>query len=93
MGRLSSLFGRRVLASGMADWHLNGRLERIEVEHIRPGEGQPQLWALMPRPLGFVSDSPVEEITPGPRGGAAILGKWPGGETDEQIEEALDRIS
>jgi hypothetical protein len=93
VGQLGELFGRRVLASGMAVWNRNGKLDRIEVELLEPGGGKPKLWALSPRPLGFLSDLPVDQVTPGPRGGAAIIGKWPGDETDEQIEEALKRLS
>jgi len=89
---LSSLFGKRVLINGMGVWDARGKLDRIEVDRIRCGENEPDVWKWLPRPR-FPSELPLEEPTPRPFGLEAMIGKWPGDETDEQIAEALKRIS
>ena len=89
---LGPLFGKRVLVGGMGVWHPSGRLDRIETERVDPGEDEPPVWSVLPRPLGFLSEVPLEDPTPRPWGWAAMIGKWPGDETDEQIEEALRRL-
>src|SRR5262249_11118337 len=90
---LGPLFGQRVVVGGMGVWDQDGRLQRIEADRVRGGEGEPALWAETPRPMDFTSPLPVDEPTPRPRAGAAIGVKWPGEESDEQIDEELRRIS
>jgi len=92
LAELLPLFGKRVLVHGMGVWHLSGKLDRIEVDRVRSGEEESDFWAYLPQPR-FHSELPVEEPSPRPWGLAAVIGKWPGDETDEEIDQALKRIS
>jgi hypothetical protein len=92
---LASLFGQSVLVSGYAKFRPSGALLRIEAERLEPASENdvavfaappaPLLQALEPRDLRRAQDSRS--------GVAAIFGKWPGDETDEQLQAALAELS
>ena len=92
---LAEHFGQRVLISGEAVFRPSGSLLRVEAKHLEPaGEGT-SMWSRMPRPLlGGASGVDKYRVAQGPRSGlAAIIGKWPGDETDEQLTDALEQLS
>lgn len=86
--------GADVVVEGTAKFRASGRLLRLEADWISAAEGDLRLWAAPPRPL-FAALGPTEfTYAQGPRSGAsAIFGKWPGDESDEEVEAALREIS
>jgi hypothetical protein len=92
MSAVEALLGKRIWLRGMGVWLPNRRLERVEVDGLWPSEDESDLWSWLPEPR-FPSDLAPEEPSPRPFGLQAIIGKWPGDETDEQIEQALRELS
>jgi hypothetical protein len=91
---LSKLFGKIAVVSGQAYFRPTGALRRIDAEQIALAESDVSVWSAMPAPLFDDLDTRTLRITQGPRSGLnAILGKWPGDETDAEIENALQSIS
>ena len=91
---LTSLFKRRVAVSGRAVFRASGRLLRLEAESVREAAASDQYFAKVPRPNAPRYDlrRVLKEQTHN-RGVAAIIGKWPGDETDEQINDWLEELS
>lgn len=88
------LLNRRVRILGKAIFRASGRLLRIDADSMTLGEGEPSLWSRVPKPSTAKLDTSKLHKLQGPRSGmAAIIGKWPGEETDEQIQEALEKLS
>ncbi|MCK4306165.1 MAG: hypothetical protein KAY24_18135 [Candidatus Eisenbacteria sp.] len=95
MEDLRRLWRQAVLVSGQAHFNVAGGVQRIDVEHIaQASEEDLGLWAQPPRPL-FHATRPAEfRVSQGPRSGInAIIGKWPGDESDEEIALALEQLS
>lgn len=93
--QLQDLWGQTVLVGGTAHFTPAGGLLRIEADHIRRATGEEESrWGAPPRSLGS-APAPQEFREPqGTRSGlAAIIGKWPGDESDEEIAEALEQLS
>lgn len=94
MDEAKSLLNQRVLILGKAVYRASGRLLRIEADSVTVGETESSLWSRIPKPgtakiNGFKWHKPQ-----GSRSGmAAILGKWPGEETDQQVRAALAKLS
>ncbi len=88
---LQALLGKQVFISGMGVWLPTGRLERVEVDRFQPDEDERNIWSWLPIPR-FPSELPPEEPTPRPLGLEAIVGKWPGDETDEELLKALKEM-
>jgi hypothetical protein len=92
--RLQSLWRKRVLVMGTSVFRVSGNVLRVEAESIDDGAGASSLFSTLPVANGT-------RLTPGrvrkPQGArsgmAAIMGHWPGDETEEEIEAALERIS
>lgn len=91
---LGGLWGKSVLVSGLAHFTAGGRVQRIEAETIGPAtDSDLKFWGV-PEPVRRPLPSIALRVEQGPRSGlAAILGKWPGDESDEAIAEALEQIS
>jgi len=90
---LAGLFGRKAMVSGTAVFRPSGAVLRIEAEHIEPAGEDVAFWSVEPRPLRGGEESPLR-VNQGPRSGLnAILGQWPGDESDEQIARALEDLS
>ena len=92
--RLAAFFGRDVVVSGTATFRPSGRVQTIAAEQIEPAEGDVSVWAEEPRPL--FADLPRRELyrEQGPRSGInALIGAWPGEETDEELERLLEELS
>lgn len=88
---LASLFGKQATVSGVAHFKPSGLLQRIDAELIAPSAGDVELWSKAPTPL-FEDRHVARELRQpqGPISGfAAVIGKWPGDEDDETIDEAL----
>jgi hypothetical protein len=93
--RLQDLWGKTVVVAGTAYFTPAGGLLRIEAEQVRPASSREEgLWGSPPRSLSRSSSRRAVRVPQGPRSGLnAILGRWPGDETDEEITEALERLS
>lgn len=92
--QLAQLFGEQVIVSGTAVFRASGALLRIEAESVEPAGPDAAVWARTPTPLFRVMDSATLRQPQGPRSGVnAVVGRWPGDETDEEIAAALRELS
>jgi hypothetical protein len=90
---LASLFGKKAMVSGTAVFRPSGSVLRIEAHHIEPAGADIAFWSVEPSPL-WGGAEPALRQPQGPRSGInAIIGQWPGDETDEQIARALEELS
>lgn len=91
---VKDLLNRRVLVLGKAIYRASGRLLRIEADSISAGEKESNLWSRLPEAgTGRLDVTRLRKVQ-GPRSGmAAIMGQWPGQETDEEISKALEMLS
>ena len=91
---LSELWQKRVLVLGTAVYRPSGSLLRVDAEQITLAENESSLWSRLPEPNGRKLDvARFRKPQTSKAGLAAIIGKWPGDETDEEIEEALRELS
>jgi len=92
---LRNLFGRAVVVTGMAVFRPSGRPLRIEADTLElASERDTRLWSQPPKPL--LGPSPMAQIREDQRGKGglgALLGRWPGDESDEQVAAALESLS
>lgn len=94
MDAMQKLWRKRVLVLGTAIYRASGRLLRIDADIVRPGEGEPQIFSQMPSPPGTKIDVVKLRKSQGPKSGInAIIGKWPGDETDEELTAILEELS
>jgi hypothetical protein len=93
--RLGMLFGRRVVVNGQAVFRPSGSMLRLEADAFDEAGERATLWEKVPKPLfSAMAGAAKYHVPQGPRSGiAAIIGKWPGDEDDEEIGEALEHIS
>lgn len=85
---------RRVLVLGQAIYRASGRLLRIDADEIKAAEGESSFWSRIPAAKSRRFDlRQVIRQQDHKRGAGAILGRWPGDETDEEIERALRDLS
>jgi hypothetical protein len=93
-GQLADLFGHSVVVSGTAVFRASGGLLRIEADDIDAAGSDAAVWARVPAPLFRIIDGANLRQPQGPRSGVnAIIGRWPGEETDEEIAGALRELS
>jgi hypothetical protein len=91
---LTPLFKHRVAVSGRAVFRASGRLLRVEAESVRDAARSDQFFAKVPKPNAPRYDlRRVIRDQGHKRGVAAIIGKWPGDETDKQIDEWMKENS
>ena len=91
---VKALLDQRVLLLGKAVFRASGRLLRVDAESITRGENESALWSRMPRPGTGKIDVTKLHKPQGTRSGmAAIMGQWPGTETDAQVQAALEKLS
>jgi hypothetical protein len=94
VGQLAELSGQRVVVSGTAVFRPSKSLMRIEANAIEPAGTDAAVWAYVPSPLFAVMDAASLRQPQGPRSGVnAILGRWPGDESEEEIVVALRNLS
>jgi hypothetical protein len=92
--RLQQLWRRRVLVLGTCVFRASGNLLRVEAESIDDGASASPLFSTPPVASRSRLDPNRLRRPQGTRSGmAAIMGRWPGDETEEEIESALERIS
>lgn len=92
--RLQKLWRQRVLVVGTSVFRASGNLLRVEAEAIDDGENASSLFSTPPVASGSRLDPSRIRKPQGTRSGmAAIMGRWPGDETDDEIEDALEHIS
>ncbi|MBL9020584.1 MAG: hypothetical protein JNL21_00230 [Myxococcales bacterium] len=91
---LGTLWGKRARVAGLSKFRPSGAVLRIEAESVIEAAGDLSLFTSMPRPLLGDLDMRSLHQPQGPRSGlAAIVGKWPGDESDEEIAELLAELS
>jgi hypothetical protein len=92
--RLQSLWRKRVLVLGTSVFRASGNLLRVEAESIDDGANASPVFSTPPIASGSLLNVTRLRKPQGPRSGmAAIMGRWPGDETEEEIHEALECIS
>lgn len=92
--RIGPLLNRRVLVLGTAIYRPSGRLLRVDAEEVTPASGREDFFSTIPRPVWKQFD--LQDTVREQRhkmGIAAVIGKWPGEESDEQIEQSLKELS
>lgn len=93
IGSWKHLLEKRVLILGKAVFRPSGRLLRVDAEEITEASADDKFFSKMPTSTHRKLD--VREIVreqSHKRGVAAIIGKWPGNETDEVIAAALEEL-
>lgn len=91
---LASLFHRRVLVLGEAAFRPSGRFLRVDAEHVSLAVNELPIWSELPEPSDARVDIQTLHMPHGrKRGLAAVVGQWPGDETDEEIAELLRELS
>jgi hypothetical protein len=92
---LTRHFGQLSIVSGLAHFRPSGALLRIDAERLEGGTEQDlALWSAKPQPLFAELDTRELQRPQGPRSGInAIVGKWPGDETDDEVFAILEEIS
>jgi len=95
LSALGELWGQDVVVSGVAKFRPSGSVLRIEAEWIeRANERDLSLWASGPRPIPYSLDERALHRPQGPRSGVAVIfGQLADIESDDDIIEALDRLS
>jgi len=92
--QLKLLLNRRVLVLGKAIYRPSSRLLRVDAEEVILASGQEGFFSTVPKPVRKhfdLRDTVGEQQHK--MGIASIIGKWPGEETDEQIDQALKELS
>ena len=85
---------QQVVVRGEAVFRPSGQLLLVDADDIETAERESSIWSKVPEPHPEKMALGHLVARQGPRTGlAAIVGKWPGGETDEEIAEALREIS
>jgi hypothetical protein len=88
-----SLLNQRVLVLGKAVYRASGRLLRIDAEEVTKAE-EGSFFSAVPKPVRQHFDlRDIMREQQHKRGIAAVIGKWPGEETDEEIHHALKELS
>ncbi len=92
--QLQKLWRKRVLVVGKAVFRASGNLLRVEADSIENGKNAASLFSTQPKPSkGRLDPQRLRKLQGSRSGMAAIMGKWPGNETDEEVERALEQIS
>lgn len=91
---LAAYFGENVLILGVAVFRPSGSVLRIEVEDVERVSGDIGIWSRMPVPLFGAIDRRTLYQPQGPRSGInALIGRWPGPESEAEVLELLQEIS
>ncbi|MCC7493998.1 MAG: hypothetical protein IT204_16695 [Fimbriimonadaceae bacterium] len=86
--------GERVLVRGDAVFKPSGQLLLINAEEVCGGAGEAALWSRLPSfAQGSVKSQRLHRRQTQKTGLAAIIGQWPGDETDDEIAAALRELS
>jgi hypothetical protein len=91
---LGKLWGKQAKITGVAKFRPSGAVLRLEADGAEEVNGEPSVWSAAPRPLFRELDTRTLRQLQGPRRGiAAIFGKWPGDESDEEFLRAVAELS
>lgn len=92
---LENLLHRPAIIEGMAHYMANEKLLRVDAHSIFPvAETEMLLWSQYPKPLYGSFNVQELHVPQTPETGlGAIFGKWPGNETDEEIQAYLEELS
>ena len=95
LDELHKNWGAAVVVAGTCHFTPAGRVLRIDAETIRTAEERDtRLWSVIPEPLFSEREPLLLGSHQGPRSGLnAIVGRWPGNESDEDIAAALNELS
>lgn len=91
---LASLFGQQVIATGDAVFRPSGSVLRIDATRLEPAGKGASAWEKLPRPLFkrlMTGPSPYRVAQTPTTGLGAIIGKWPGKESDEELLIAMEQ--
>jgi hypothetical protein len=92
---LAPFFGKPAVVSGMAQFRPSGTLLRVDADQV-DGASEPDLalWSEPPKPLfsGFAALELRRQQRPR-TGINAVIGTWPGDETDDEIFAMLEEMS
>lgn len=91
---LAGLFGRTAVVSATAVFRPSGKVLRLEADHLEPGDQDFVFWSWGPRPIGGPLEPRELRVPQPPRSGLnAIIGRWPGDESEAEIAAALGELS
>jgi len=90
---LQALLQQKVVLMGKAVYRPSGSLLRIDVAEVRPMSEADEFFQTLPEPLPESFNKRDVRMQGGKKGVRAIVGKWPGDETEQQVQAALQRIS
>ena len=85
LDRLKELFGREVVVEGWVTFRPSGDAVRIEAESLAPAEEGDAIWGRLP----FAEPRGERPRVVATSGLAALFGRWPGDETDDELVAAL----
>jgi hypothetical protein len=93
MSSITKLFKQRVVVHGRTVYRPSGQLLRLDAERIDPGPDEPGIWSHIPPAKASKLDMKrLMQMQTQETGAAALFGKWPGEETDEELLEMLKRM-
>jgi hypothetical protein len=94
MTALKALFQQRVVVVGVLVFRTSGRPLRIDATHVSSATDESTIWSRLPAPTIRTVDARVLHRSQGPRSGlAAIIGKWPGDESEDEFAKELSLLS
>jgi hypothetical protein len=89
--KLKSLFGARVVLSGVARFRPTGRVLVVDVEHISEARAADALFETLPVASQSLGVAPSVTQDDG-SGVSTFFGSWPGEETEEELLTALEAV-
>ncbi len=91
---LRRMWGERVLVVGKAIYRPSGQLLRIDADRVAAASGRDRLFSTIPQPIRRKFDlAQAVRKQVHKRGVAAIFGRWPGDESEEEVWRALEELS
>jgi hypothetical protein len=91
---MASLLNKRVLVLGKSIYRPSGRVLRLDTDEFRAATEQDDFFSRLPEPPRRKLDmKTILRDQEHKKSIRAIFGKWPGDETDEQIEQAMKELS
>lgn len=90
---LGNFYKQQVLVLGKAIYRPSGNPLRIDAEEMMLASEKDQYFSQIPKPIRRKYDlRQVLREQQHKKGLSAIFGKWPGNETDEQVQQALQEL-
>ncbi len=91
---LTPFFRKDVLVVGKAIFRPSGRVLRVEAVNVQLSTKQDVFFAKPPKPrLRSITKTDLLHEKNRKRSAGWTFGKWPGNETDEEVEKALQELS